>query len=110
MILRYPQVVQAHWAPPEGVGSVFKRCLHSAITDGLAPPLTSTLGPRTCHAIQRVADDHPEAGVDLIAGAYDAFAAEHSGMALPTVDVNDVAGRPPAPKSGAQRLKRARVR
>jgi hypothetical protein len=108
-LLHYHQVVSDYWAAPDGVGSVFKRYLHSAITDGVRPPRASRLGPRTSDAIERVADDHPEAAVDLIADAYDAFASEHKGVEVPAADLSDAAATTPA-KSSVTRRKRVRVR
>lgn len=110
MPCRYHQGVSAHWAAPDGgVGSIFKRYLHSAITDGLRPPRESRLGPRTCDAIERVAEEHPEAAVGLIADAYDAFALEHVGVEVPAVDLARGAATMPARRTAAQR-KRVRLR
>lgn len=66
------------------------------------------MGSATCDAIERVALDHPEAAVDSIAGAYDAFAREHGRVGCHAAPAES----PPArkPKQGVARRKRFRVR
>jgi hypothetical protein len=62
---------------PGGVESAFRWYLNCAITLGSRPSRDAGLGLGTCDAIDRVARDHPESDVRLIADAYDAFAREH---------------------------------
>ena len=56
--------------PPEDLRSVFEAHLHGAITRGRIPPGNVGLGPDTWSVINLIAQQHPEAEVDLIADAY----------------------------------------
>jgi hypothetical protein len=55
----------------------FQDSLNSAIAHGLRPSRWIGLGEVTCTAIDAVAREHPDATVDHIADAYDAFDREH---------------------------------
>ena len=55
----------------------FQDSLNSAIAHGLRPSRWIGLGEATCTAIEAVAREHPDATVDHIADAYDAFDREH---------------------------------
>jgi hypothetical protein len=55
----------------------FQDALHNAITRGRNPLGELGFGPRTQAAVRLAAAEHPDAGADLIADAYDAFAQEH---------------------------------
>ncbi len=56
----------------------FQDSLNSAIAHGLLPSRWIGLGDQTFSAIEAVAREHPDATVDDIAEAYDAFDREHS--------------------------------
>lgn len=56
---------------------VFQDALNCAITHGQQPYRWIGLGDESHAAIDAVAQEHPEATVDQIAYAYDAFAREH---------------------------------
>jgi hypothetical protein len=60
-----------------GLRDVFQDALHCAITHGQQPYRWIGLGDESHAAIDAVAQEHPEATVDQIAYAYDAFAREH---------------------------------
>ena len=60
-----------------GLRDVFQDSLNCAITHGQQPYRWTGLGDETHAAIDAVAQEHPEATVDQIAYAYDAFAREH---------------------------------
>jgi hypothetical protein len=60
-----------------GLRGVFQNSLNCAITHGQQPYRWIGLGDETHAAIDAVAQEHPEATVDQIAYAYDAFAREH---------------------------------
>jgi hypothetical protein len=62
---------------PQELHQRFCRLLHHALAQGGTPDERTGLGPRTRAAVARVAREHPEATVDLIADAYDAFHLEH---------------------------------
>ncbi len=62
--------------PPEDLSSVFRDLLNLAITLGRAPLDGCELGPATMAVIASIARQHPEAPVELIAEAYDAFLRE----------------------------------
>jgi hypothetical protein len=55
----------------------FQRNLMAAVADGRVPKQQSGLGPHTISAIEAIANDHPEARVELITEAYDTFSDEH---------------------------------
>lgn len=55
----------------------FQRNLIAAVADGRVPTRNSGLGPHTVSAIEAIANDHPEARVELITKAYDTFSDEH---------------------------------
>ncbi len=55
----------------------FQHSLNCAIADGVRPSLGIGLGEQTWTAIEAVAREHPDATVEQIADAYDAFAREH---------------------------------
>jgi basic membrane lipoprotein Med (substrate-binding protein (PBP1-ABC) superfamily) len=55
----------------------FQESLNSAIAQGLRPSRWIGLGDKTFTAIEAIAQEHPDATVDHISGAYDAFAHEH---------------------------------
>ena len=55
----------------------FQESLNCAIAHGLRPSRWIGLGDKTFTAIDAIADEHPDATADHIAGAYDAFAREH---------------------------------
>jgi hypothetical protein len=61
---------------------VFQDSLNCAITHGQRPARWIGLGDETRAAIDVVAHEHPEATVDQIACAYDAFAREHGSSDL----------------------------
>jgi hypothetical protein len=63
--------------PPEDLRSIFEEYLHGAITRGRIPPRHVGLGFDTLTVIDRIARQHPEADVELIADAYAAYAREH---------------------------------
>ena len=52
--------------------------MNRAIVDGVRPSRSLGLGAETRAAIEAVADEHPEATVDQIADAYDAFIREQA--------------------------------
>ena len=56
----------------------FEQALNDAITQGRMPAPGIGLGPNTHAAIAAVAREHPEATVEVIVTAYDAFAHEHA--------------------------------
>lgn len=62
---------------PESERKRFTHLLHRALTQGRAADGRTGLGPRTEAAIVQVAGEHPDATVDTIAAAYDAFHDEH---------------------------------
>ena len=65
----------------------FQDSLNGAILHGLSPSRWLGLGAQTYAAIDEVAQEHPDATVNHIADAYDAFAREHSAPdPTPTVD------------------------
>ena len=86
---------------------VFQWSLNGAITRGSAPSRDSGLGSATCDAIELVARDHPEAEVDSIAGAYDAFTREHGRIGQ---DAAHLEPSRPKTRHGVARRKRLRVR
>lgn len=51
--------------------------LHHALTTGCVSMASAGLGTRTISAISAVAQAHPEASIQMIVAAYDAFAREH---------------------------------
>jgi hypothetical protein len=55
----------------------FQDSLNCAIAHGLRPSGWIGLGDKTFTAIDAIADEHPDATADHIAGAYDAFHCEH---------------------------------
>jgi hypothetical protein len=55
----------------------FQDSLNSAIAHGLRPSRWIGLGDQTFSAIEAIAREHPDATVDNIAEAYDAFDREH---------------------------------
>jgi hypothetical protein len=57
--------------------NAFQDSLNCAIAHGQRPSRWIGLGERTCTAIEAVAQEHPDATVDHIADAYDAFVREH---------------------------------
>ncbi|OBC07004.1 hypothetical protein A5784_09310 [Mycobacterium sp. 852013-50091_SCH5140682] len=65
---------------------IFLDMLNDAICQGQEPLVTRGFGPRTQSAIRLVADNHPDASVDLIADAYDAFTQEHGPTAQSAPD------------------------
>jgi hypothetical protein len=56
----------------------FQESLNCAIAHGRRPSRWIGLGDRTFTAIEAIAEEHPDATVDHIANAYDAFAREHA--------------------------------
>ncbi len=62
----------------EDLRDVFQDALNSAILHGLRPSRWNGLGDQTFGAIDAIAREHPDATVDCIADAYDAFEREHS--------------------------------
>jgi hypothetical protein len=71
----------------------FQDSLNSAIAHGLRPSRWIGLGEATCTAIEAVAREHPDATVDHIADAYDAFDREHKTRAEPEPSKRLVARR-----------------
>lgn len=66
----------------------FQDSLNGAIVHGQPPSRWIELGTETYAAIDAVAQEHPDATVNHIADAYDAFAREHSvPNPTPAVDV-----------------------
>ncbi|MGE3842602.1 MAG: hypothetical protein AB7I50_13535 [Vicinamibacterales bacterium] len=63
----------------------FQHMLNAALTQGRFSWRGSQLGLSTIAAVAAVADDHPDASVEQIAAAYDAFAREH-GTVYPPID------------------------
>lgn len=55
----------------------FHLLLHNAITLGQVPNTEAGLGPTTLATIRLVVREHPDATVELILGAHDAFRREH---------------------------------
>jgi hypothetical protein len=55
----------------------FQDSLNCAIAHGSRPSRWIGLGDETCTAIEAVAREHPDATVNHIANAYDAFDREH---------------------------------
>ena len=88
----------------------FLRCLNSAITLGVRPSQNDGLGPATCHAIDRVAREHPDAAVSLISDAFDAFAREHGTGTATNGTVVQARVLAKAPSQDVARLKGSRVR
>ena len=64
----------------------FQDSLNCAIAHGLRPSRWIGLGDETFTAIDAIAEEHPEATADHIAGAYDAFAREHGTADVRTMD------------------------
>lgn len=62
----------------EDLRDTFQESLNSAIAHGLRPSRWIGLGEGTFGAIDVIAREHPDATVDRIADAYDAFDREHS--------------------------------
>ncbi len=58
---------------------VFQDSLNRAIAHGLRPSRSIGLGADTFAAIEAVANEHPEATVDHITEAFDAFIREQAG-------------------------------
>ena len=63
---------------PDKLRARFQAELNAAIAMGRTPPPATGLGPTTLAAVAQVAREHPEASVEHIAHACDAFAAEHN--------------------------------
>jgi hypothetical protein len=57
--------------------SLFHESLHRAIAQGSRPALSNGLGAETRTALDVIAHEHPDATVDHIALAFDAFGREH---------------------------------
>ena len=76
--------------------NAFQDSLNSAIAHGLWPSRWIGLGDQTCTAIEAIAQEHPDATVNHIADAYDAFDREHSTRAGPEPPKRLVARRPPS--------------
>jgi len=64
-------------SPSLDLHPTFQDLLNLALIRGRRTPSACGLGPRTLAAINAVAYEHPDAEVELIAGAYDAFRREH---------------------------------
>ena len=62
---------------PELLRSTFQGLLNLALTRGRVASSSCGLGPNTLAAIDVVAYEHPDAEVESIAAAYDAFDHEH---------------------------------
>jgi hypothetical protein len=73
----------------EDLRDAFHDSLNCAIAHGLRPQRSVGLGDETCTAIEAIAEEHPDASVDQIACAFDAFAREHG-----TADIRTVSGEP----------------
>ncbi len=73
----------------------FQDSLNCAIAHGLRPSRWIGLGDETFTAIDAIAEEHPEATADHIAGAYDAFAREHGTADVRTMDDGPVPVEPP---------------
>jgi hypothetical protein len=58
----------------------FQRLLHGAIASGRVPAAASGLGPQTVSAIAAVAAAHPEASIQLVIAAWEAFASDQHSM------------------------------
>ena len=58
----------------------FQESLNFAITHGRRPSRWIGLGDKTFTAIEAIAEEHPDATVGHISGAYDAFAREHGSV------------------------------
>ena len=72
----------------------FQDSLNCAIAHGVRPSRWIGFGDETFTAIDAIAEEHPDAPADHIAGAYEAFAREH-GAADVTVDEEPVPVEPP---------------
>jgi hypothetical protein len=79
----------------------FQDSLNSAIAHGLRPSRWIGLGEATCSAIEVVAREHPDATVDHIADAYDAFDREHCKQIDADQPKRLVARRGPFKREGA---------
>jgi hypothetical protein len=61
----------------EDLRDAFQESLNCAIAHGRRPSRWIGLGDKTFSAIEAIAQEHPDATANHIAGAYDAFAREH---------------------------------
>jgi hypothetical protein len=82
-------------AEAEDLRAAFQESLNCAIAHSLRPSRWVGLGDETCTAIEAVAREHPEATVDHIADAYDAFAREHGAADNPMVGEEPLPFEPP---------------
>ena len=64
-------------APAGDPRSAFEAMLNAALVGGRTPAASTILGAQTWAAVDAVARAHPDATVEEIAVAYDAFAREH---------------------------------
>ena len=78
---------------------VCQESLNCAIAHGLRPSRWIGLGDKTFSAIEAIAEEHPDATVHHIAGAYDAFDSEHG-----AADVGAMADGPAHVKPPPNRL------
>jgi hypothetical protein len=65
----------------------FRVSLHHSLTTGPVGIAATGLGPQTISAISAVAQAHPEASVQLIIAAYEAFAREHAAVGTETQNI-----------------------
>lgn len=79
----------------DGVYDAFRASLNGAIAHGLRPSRWIGLGDQTCTALEAIAREHPDATVDHIADAYDAFDREHRPHAVVEQPKRLVARREP---------------
>jgi hypothetical protein len=63
-------------------GRKFRALLHHSLTTGCVSMSAKGLGPQTVSALSAVAQAHPEASVQLIVAAYEAFAREQAAAAI----------------------------
>ena len=81
----------------------FQESLNCAIAHGLRPSRWIGLGDKTFTAIEAVAEEHPDATVHHISGAYDAFAREHGPPDDSAMGDGPAAVKPPPNRLTVQR-------
>lgn len=81
----------------------FQDSLNCAIAHGLRPSRWIGLGDKTFTAIEAVAEEHPDATVGHISGAYDAFAHEHGAPDARAIGDEPASVKPPPNRLEVQR-------
>ncbi len=87
----------------DDVHEAFSASLNAAIAHGLRPSRWTGLGEQTCSALEAIAREHPDATVDHIADAYDAFDREHGVADAGAIGDTRAAVEPPPNRLTVQR-------